>query len=179
MRVSILGAGERSRVPRYASISEPELDSLIEGTGRLLARIGAEIVIVPARGIPYDVARAYRKAGGKKVIGLVPRDDKKYGIEHIKGYLHISDEEVNTGNWYTLNGEIASYGDAAVCIGLSPGAMLDICFMKYHRKYLGSKTVLIVFRNTVSQGLPLEVGEDLGKVVYVNSIEKLAKALRI
>lgn len=178
MKVSVLGAGERSKILKYADLSEPELDSLIEETGRLLARMGAELVILPARGVPYEVAKAYKKAGGEKVTGLVPRSDKKYGMEHIKGYLSIADEEVNVGSWYDLNGEIASYGDAAVCIGLSPGALLDICFMKYHKKYLGSKTLLVVFRNTVSQRLPMEVGEDLGRVVYVSSVEGLGKVLR-
>lgn len=177
MRVSILGAGEKSKIIKYARIGEPELNRLIRDIGEFLAKLKAEIVIVPARGIAYEVAKAYKKAGGKKVIGLVPRDDKRYGISHIKGYLKITDEEVNIGNWYDLNGEIASYGDAAICIGLSPGAMVDICFMKYHRKYLNSRTTLIIFEDTVSQMLPRELEEDLGRIFYINSVRELGKAL--
>lgn len=178
MKISILGAGDRDKILRHAGLSEPELDSIIREVGALLAKLGAEIVIVPARGIPYEVAKAYKEAGGKKVIGLVPRDDKRYGIKHIEEYLQIADEEVNIGSWYDLNGEIASYGDAAICIGLSPGAMLDICFMKYHQKYLGSKTRLIIFKNTVSEKLPPELEEDLKGMVYIASVQELEKALK-
>ncbi len=178
MRVSILGAGDRNNIIRYTKMEEPELDRLIRDVGKLLAKLGAEIVIVPAMGTPYEVAGAYRKAGGKRVIGFVPGRDTKYGTGHIKGFLGIADEKVNIGSWYDLNGEIASYGDFAVCIGLSPGAMLDICFMKYHRKFLNSRTRLIIFENTISQLLPPELEEDLGKITYVSSAKELERALK-
>jgi hypothetical protein len=178
MKVSILGAGDREKVLKHAGLKAEELDSLIKATGETLARLGAEIIIVPARGIPLEVARAYKKAGGKSVTGLVPRDDKRYGLGHIEEYLGEADQEVNIGTWYDLNGEIASQGQASICIGLSPGAMLDMCFMKYHRKYLGSKTRLIIFENTISRRLQPELEQDLGQITYIKSAQELEKALK-
>ncbi|MEM2974143.1 MAG: hypothetical protein QW112_00740 [Candidatus Micrarchaeia archaeon] len=157
MKVSILGAGDVTKIHRFGKVSEEEARQLLDEVGMIIARKGMDLVCVPARGIPYEVAKAYRAAGGRKVIGVVPRDDKRYGIKHIQDYMDIMDEEINIGNWYDLNGEIAAQGDFAVCIGMSSGAMIDIAMMKYHYKYLGSKTRIIIFENTISQRLPKEI----------------------
>ena len=174
MKVSILGAGDISKIHRHSGTSENKLKKLIEDLGKFLAEKNVEVVIVPARGIPYEVAKIYKENKGKKVIGLVPKEDKRYGIMHIKDYLHIMDEEVNIGNWYDLNGEVAGYGDVAICVGMSGGAMCDVCMLKYHHKYLGSKTKLIVFKNTISdKKLPKEIEEDIKFLHYIESVEEL------
>ena len=174
MKVSILGAGDISNVHRYSGTSKDELKKLVEDLGKFLARKNVEIVIVPAKGIPYEVAKIYKENKGKKVIGLFPKEDKRYGIMHIKDYLHIMDEGINIGNWYDLNGEIAGYGDVAICIGMSGGAMCDICMLKYHHKYLKNKTKLIIFKNTISDGkLPKEIEEDIKYLDYVKKVEEL------
>jgi hypothetical protein len=179
MKVTILGAGDITKIHRYSGTSEKNLEKLIQDLGKLLAERGDEIIIVPARGIPYEVAKAYKKYKGKQVIGAIPKDDKDFGIMHIQEYLGIADTDINIGDWYDLNGRIASLGDYAICIGLSGGAICDIAMLKYHYKYLGSKTKLIVFRNTISCDLPKELEEDLkGNLTYVNSINELKKVLK-
>lgn len=178
MKVSILGSGDITKIHRFSGISELELNNLIKKLGKYLAEKNIELVIVPARGIPYEIAKIYKENNGKKVIGLVPRDDKQYGIMHIKDYLHIMDEEINIGNWYDLNGKIAAYGDIAICIGLSGGSICDIAMLKYHHKYLNNKTKLIVFKNTISKGkLPKELEEDIKYLHYIKSIEDLNQFL--
>ncbi len=174
MKVSILGAGDISKIHRYTKLSESKVKKLIEDLGKFLAEKKVEIVIVPARGIPYEVAKVYKANKGPKVIGAIPKDDKEYGIMHIKEYLHISDEEFNVGNWYDLNGRIAAQGDISICLGLSGGAICDIAMLKYHYKYLNKKTQLYIFKNTISQGLPKELEEDLGKNLhYITSIKQI------
>lgn len=179
MRISILGAGDITKIHRFSGISEKELKKLIQELGELLAKRGDELIIVPARGIPYEVAKIYKENGGKQVIGVIPKDDKEYGIMHIKDYLHISDKDVNIGDWYDLNGRIASLGDYAICIGMSGGAMCDVCMLKYHYKYKNNKTKLIIFENTLSVKLPKEIEEDLkGNLIYIDSIDELIKILK-
>ena len=179
MKVSIIGAGDISKIHRYSKMSEENVKKLIDDVGKFLAEKGVEVVIVPARGIPYEIAKIYKKNNGKKVIGAVPKEDKRYGVMHIKEYLDIMDEEINVGNWYDLNGEIAAMGDLCICIGMSGGAMCDLCMLKYHYKYLNGKTKLIIFKNTLSQELPKEIVEDLkGNLKYIESIQELEEELK-
>jgi len=179
MKVSILGAGDISKISRYTKLSEEEIKKLIEDLAILLVKKEAEIIIVPARDIPYEVAKIYKQNGGKKVIGVIPKEDKEYGIMHIQEYLHISDEEINIGNWYDLNGKIAAQGDYAICIGLSAGALCDIAMLKYHYKYLNKTTKLFVFKNTISKPLHKELEEDLkGNLEYITKVSQLKRLLK-
>lgn len=177
MKVSILGCGDISKIWRHTDLSKEKVIELINSLSEVLAKKRVELVMLPARGVPYAVAEAYKKSDGEKVIGLVPSGDKKYGLGHIEKYLGIEDERVNLNSWYELNGEIGAKGDVCLVIGMSPGVMCEICMLKYHYKYLNSKTKLVIFRKTISEKLPEEVEEDLKEVHYVNSLEELEDLL--
>jgi len=177
MKVSIIGSGDITKISRFTSLNEEQVKELIRKIGALLAKKGVELVILPSRGIPYEVAKVYKEHNGKKVIGLVPKSDTRYGIEHIKQYLNIADEQIDIGNWYTLNGEIAASGDLCICVGLSPGVMTEISMLKYHYKYLNCETRLIIFENTISEKLSKEVEEDLKNIYYIKTTDELEKLL--
>ena len=178
MKIVILGSGDSSKIWRNTNLTEKKIKDLVHSVGKLLAEKDAELVILPARGIPYSIAKAYKKNNGKKIIGLVPSKDKRYGIKHIKKYLGIEDKREKVKDWYNLNGEIAAKGDYCLVIGMSPGVMTEICMLKYHYKYLRSDTKLIIFRNTISEPLPKEIEEDLKKVNYIYSADELAELLK-
>lgn len=179
MKVSILGAGDITKIHRFSNLKESEIKKLIQDLGKFLARKDVELVIVPARGIPYEIAKVYKKYNGKKVIGAIPKDDKEYGIMHIQEYLHIADEQFNIGDWYDLNGRIAAQGNISICLGLSGGTICDIAMLKYHYKYLNSKTQLYIFENTISEKLPKELEEDLkSNLHYINSVKDLKKIIK-
>jgi hypothetical protein len=178
MKISLIGPGDIDKIIKFAKISKRELDELILNLGKYLAEINAEIVLLPSKGITYEIAEAYKKNNGKKVIGLVPESDKKYGIKHIKDYFSIADELVNIGNWYDLNGEIAGYSDYAIVIGYSCGVATEIGMLKYHFKYLNSDTKLIIFENTISQKLHKEMEADLKNLYYVKSIKELKEIIK-
>jgi len=177
MKATIIGSGDITKISRFASISEKEVKQLVNDVGVLLAKKGVELIILPSRGIPYEIAKVYKENHGKKIIGLVPKSDTRYGINHIKQYLDIADEQIDIGNWYTLNGEIAAAGNICICIGLSPGVMTEIAMLKYHYKYLNSKTKVVIFENTISQKLQKEIEEDLKDTHYIKSIKELEQFL--
>ena len=133
---------------------------------------------MPAKGVAYEIAKVYKENNGKKIIGLIPKDDKRYGIKHIKDYFSIVDEKVNIGDWYSLNGEIAGYSDYAIVIGFSCGVLSEIAISKYHFKFLDSDTKLIIFENTISARLHKEMEVDLKNLTYVNSIEELKEIIK-
>lgn len=176
MRVSVLGTGDLTKVPRHTKISEEELKQLINDLGKLIAQKGHEIVVIPDRGIPVEVVKAYKENSGKKVYGIVPTKDKKYGTKHIEPYLKLIDDKIEVDSWYDANGEIAASGDVCIVIGMSLGIIVEVALLKYHYRYLKSKTKLIIFKNTLSTPIPQEIAEEI-PITYINSLEELKQFL--
>jgi len=176
MKISILGTGDLTKIPRHTKIKEKELRKLIECTAELIARKGHELVIVPDKGIPAEIARIYKEKGGKKVYGLIPVKDTKYGIEHLKPFLHLVDERIELDHWYDVDGEIAAAGKVCIVFGLSPGIIREVAVLKYHFKYLKCKTKVLWFKNTLSQKIPKEIEEEI-PITYISSVKELEKFL--
>jgi ABC-type ATPase with predicted acetyltransferase domain len=62
---------------------------------------------------------------------------------------------------------------------MSSGAICDVAMLKYHYKYKGSKTKIIIFKNTISKKLPKEIEEDLGdNLKYINKVSQLKRILK-
>lgn len=185
MIVTLLGPGDISKIWRYTNAAENEVRETIDKFGKFLAVENFEVALVPSRGIHYEIAKTYKENGGTKVWGIVPKGDQRYGTKHIEDYLPIADEIITkidaVGNrdidWYDLNGEIASFGDAAVCFGVSAGSMLDMAMSHYHYKYLGSKKPLFVFRPFVEPNIPKVIEDDLKYLVYAANLEDLKAKL--
>jgi len=176
MKISIIGACDINKVIRNSEISEKELETLCSDLGKFFAENKDKLVIIPVPGIIYKIAESYKKSKGKKIIGLVPKKDTRYGIEHIKETIPIADETIEVNSWYDANGEIVAKGDICVCVGLSGGVMSEISFLKYHKNYFNNKTKLIIFENTISKRLHKELEEDLKKnLYYVNSFEEFKR----
>jgi len=179
MRVSVLGSGDISKITKYTSLKEKDIRQAINDIAKILVEKDAEIVIIPDRGIPVEIAKKYKELGGRKLLGMVPVNDKRYGIRHIEPNLGMLDERIEVSDWYNADGEIAASGDYAVCFGLSGGILREISVLKYHYKYLSCKTKLIMFRNAMSEKLPAELEEDLkGNLTYVNSVKELKELLK-
>ena len=135
MRISLLGPGDLTKILRFTKLSEQELKKLVEDIGKIIAEKGHEIVIIPNKGIPIEIAKAYKKNKGKKVYGIVPTKDKDFGIKHIEPYLQFIDEKIEVGTWYETASKIASSGEICLVVGLSPGVMRALAVLKFHKKY--------------------------------------------
>lgn len=176
MRISILGAGDVTKISRFTGMSEAELNNLIEEIAQLLIDKGLEIVIIPNRGIPLEIAKKYKEKGGKKILGVVPTQDKDYGLAHIEEFIEIPDDRIDVDSWYDADGKIASEGDICLTIGMSPGVMRALTALKFHQKYKGNKTKLIVFKNTLSKEIHEEIAEEI-PITYVESLEQLKELI--
>ncbi len=176
MKVVVLGTGDLTKILRFTRISEKELRALVDSVARLLAEKGHEIVIIPDRGIPVEVAKIYKQNGGRRVWGVVPTKDKVYGTKHIAPNLRLLDERIEVDSWYDADGTIAASGDVCIVFGMSPGIMREFTVLKYHYRYLKSETRVIWFRNTISAPIAKEIEEEI-PVTYVNSVEELAKVI--
>ncbi len=180
MKVTIIGTGDLDIIHKYTKVNKEKLQKLLENTAKLLVELKAEIIILPARGIPYEFAKLYKKLGGKKVYGTIPTRCPFYGekTKYIIGdYLDIIDEKINFNSWYDVDGNIATLGDFTICFGLSAGVMAEISAMKYNLMYKGRKTNLIIFKQTISNKLHKEIEADI-KPIYINSVNALKKILK-
>ncbi|MBD3354886.1 hypothetical protein GF361_02785 [Candidatus Woesearchaeota archaeon] len=179
MRVSIVGVGDITKLERFAGMNSEDVQRLIKNVSKLLVEKDAEVVIIPDRGIPVEIAKTYKELGGKKILGVVPVNDIKYGIKHIEENLDMLDEKIEVNSWYDADGEIAAAGDYCICVGMSAGVMRDISVLKYHYKYLESETKLIVFENTMSGKIAPEIEEAFrDKLFYINSFDELKTLLK-
>jgi hypothetical protein len=174
MKVSIIGPGDLTKIIRHTKLTQKDLQKLIENIAKLLVRKKAEVIVTLDSGIPLEIAMLYKKLGGKKVYGMIPTNDKRYGIEHIRPYIDLADEKIKVNDWYDVNGEIAAAGDLCICLGMSPGISIELSFLKYHHKYLKNKTKLIIFKNTLSKLLHKEITEELN-FEYIDSLKELEK----
>ena len=176
MKISVLGTGDLTKIPRFTNITREELEKLITDLAKLIAKKGHELVIILDRGIPTEIAKLYKEAHGKKVYGIVPIKDKKYGVKHIQPYLYLLDKKIEVDSWYDADGGIAASGDICIVIGMSPGIMREVTVLKYHYRYLNSKTKVFWFRNTITSPVQKEIEEEI-PINYITSIKELEKVL--
>jgi hypothetical protein len=176
MKISLLGAGDVSKISRYTSMQEPVLNKLIDDLAELFVEKQAELVIIPNRGIPLEIAKKYKEKSGKKILGVIPTQDKDYGLSHIKEFLSVVDEKLDVDSWYDADGKIAAFGDTCLTIGMSPGVIRALTALKFHYKYRKSKTKLIIFRNTLSKELHKEIEEEI-PITYIESINELKELI--
>lgn len=180
MKIGIIGAGDLDKISKYSKISPKGLKKLVSEVIQLLIDFDSELIILPARGIPYEFAKLYKQKGGKKVFGVIPAKCPFYGkyTENIIGpYRDVIDEEIEFNSWYDVDGNIATLGDLTLCFGLSAGVAAEISEMKYNLKFKNRNTQLIIFKNTISRRLNKEIEEDI-KPIYVNSALELKKFLK-
>jgi hypothetical protein len=119
-------------------VSNPKLlgiknySKFVKDYASFLSKHFENLIITPSKGVVYDIAKKFSKIKNKKVIAYYPDKDKKYGIEHIKKYIKEFDSKPINGDWYTLDAELVSKSNIVICLGFSPGSLIEIGFIKYH-----------------------------------------------
>lgn len=176
MKISITGSGDISKIIRHTNLSKEEIGRIVIEVGEIIAKKGHEIVVIPSKGISAEIAKAYKEAGGKKVYGVIPINDKKFGIKHIEKYFSLVDERIEVNDWYEAASEIVPSGDVCVVIGMSSGVIRGVGVLGFYRKFFNNKTKVLWLRNTISQELPKEIGEEI-PIEYLNSVKELKNKL--
>lgn len=169
----IAGSTDKTKIFRFGNISEMDYQNFLIRRGRVLAKHISQINIIPDDGVPLDVAKAYKKAGGELVVGYVP----KGGIKALEKYFSYCDrvEEFDTG-WSGLNTCLSLRGNIITVFGFSPGTLVEVAYTKYHKKYLGRNVPVIIDRKTIDGRIPPELTDEL-KLRYFSTDEELSKLL--
>ncbi len=152
LRVAIIGPGNLEfYYQKLQKINKKKLKSELKKIAKALVEADVEIVLVPDKGVDIEIARLYKKQGGKKAIGTIPKSDKRYGIEHLKPYMNekingkkIFDEFIDSGDWREQNRLRGFFGDIVLSLGISPGSELEMNYSTYLFKLMKG------FKNGVS-----------------------------
>ena len=148
MRVVLIGAGDiEFHFKNILNLTEEDIDKHVEDIAAALVEAKSEIVLLPGRGICFEIAKKYKEIGGKKVIGLVPKSDKAFGIKHLEEYMDskvndkfIFDEFVNSGDWYSANQTHCLFGENILLLGNSTGSLGELTFGYYlYKLFKGHK----------------------------------------
>ncbi len=148
LRVSIIGAGDfKFHYFDLLKIPEDKFHKDVEEIAKSLLETKVEIVLLPDRGVSFEVAKLYKKFGGQKVYGTVPVSDKDFGIVHLKQYINaeihgrkIFDEIINTQNWYKQDLTHCIYGDIVLMLGNSLGSLGELVYGYYlYKLFVGDK----------------------------------------
>jgi hypothetical protein len=174
MLVSVLGSSDFKKIARLQGKKESAVRGLYASVGEALAKKGANLLVTPDKGI-VEVVKAYKKAGGRKVVGIVPRADDVWGIEHLKPHLKHVDEELNPRDWFTTPYYLVQMPDYVVCLNITTGVFGELAFVKWLHKFnkLKPKRVISFSR------FPKEVEYDIKPVVrYVSTVDQMVRELR-
>ncbi len=148
----------------------------IERIAEVLVKAHVELVLLPDKGICFEVAKAYKGRGGTRVIGTVPFQDKTFSIEHLKPYMNatvkvdgqerkIFDEFIDTGTWYEQDLIMALFGDAILYLGTSLGSMRELTAAYYLYKLIGGKKKGVDIEGKKIHPA-IRAGEDFTTIIY-------------
>ena len=139
MDAVIIGVSDRTCLWRHGKIKENAYPNLVSSYAKLLASLLDNVIVTPDDGVYTDIALEFGKMKGKKPIAYYPDKDTFYGIEHIKQNFPKYELRAIDGDWYKLNADLTKQALTVICIGFSPGVLIEGAFIKYHQKYGGFK----------------------------------------
>ncbi|MBU0666665.1 MAG: hypothetical protein ABIC91_06320 [Nanoarchaeota archaeon] len=155
MKIGIAGPTRIKEFCETLKLKKIDYFSFLENIGKQIALTGHELVVVPAQtNAPGIIAKAYKNAGGKRIIGIIPTDDDDWGLLDVEPSL--ADEIITCGTWRNQPEKLCEESDVLLVVGYSPGAMIEICYTKWFKV----KKVLIV-KNYISAKLHPEIEKDL------------------
>lgn len=144
-RVSLIGPGDVAwHYERLLGIHNTEFNEHIEGLAEVLARNGHELSLLPDKGAPYELAKAYRRQSDGIIVANVPASDTNIGIEHLQRYREaeikgkpVFNKEIDTGTWYKQDVTHTLFADAVLLLGSSLGSLGELNLGYYVYNLLG------------------------------------------
>jgi hypothetical protein len=133
MRLSLIGPGKiELHFQKFLNIPKENLEKEIKNIAKVLADSQVEIELLPDKGISLEIAKQYKKEKGKKIIAVLPKSDKLFGIRHLQPYLNekidhelIFDTIIDSDSWFKHDITKALFGNAVLFLGKSPGTEIE------------------------------------------------------
>jgi len=168
--VGVIGPTDVEATSRAAGLDPMLCLRAAEEAGSELARQGYSVVLVPDRGVALVAAQAYRRAAGRRLVGIVPRGgtSTQQATSCCDDHRHLCDEVIDDLTWTGQHERICQLSDVMLCIGLSCGTMAEISWTKW----TGRRPVFVL--KSLVSGLPPEVLAETD----IHWVDDLDQALR-
>ena len=176
--IVIIGVSNRLHIINILG-SETKYTDLVEKYAKEIAKKYENVIITPDDGIYTDIAEKWQEITNKKATAYYPDKDTYYGIEHIKHNFSKYATKGIGGDWYKLNAELTKQAKTVLCLGITPGVLIELAYIKYHQKYGGHKNpkykeiTLIIDERLIEQRLPKTVEKEINNIKYINNVEKI------
>jgi len=175
MRIGIIGPGEVGKYCERAKISKEHYEEVVARLAKSVADSGNEIIIAPDKGSTSELfAQNYLSSNGRKVLEIVPLDDKQFGYEWINTGLG---QNINCGTWRNQPETLCENSDVIICIGWGGGTLAEI----YYTRWFGKVKRVYVVKELIDGKLPksLEATFKILEYIKAGSLEKKLKAGKI
>ncbi|MEK6958976.1 MAG: hypothetical protein AABW59_02940 [archaeon] len=154
MKIALIGAGDiELHYTKFLGISQGALAKHISSISNAISDSKSDVVVLPDRGISFEVAKQAKSLGNIKVFGTVPLADKTFGTAHLQPFINakvgekkVIDEIIDTGDWFRQDLTHCTFGDVILLLGVSTGSMGELAYGYYlyklfggHRKEVESK----------------------------------------
>lgn len=184
MDAVIIGVSDRSVLWRFGKIKEKEYLKFIKEYAESLAKHFENIIVTPDDGIYSDIALEFGKIKNKKPIAYYPDKDTFYGVKHIEQNFPKYELRKIDGDWYKLDADITKQSNVIICLGLTPGSLIELSFIKYHQKYGVFKNPelknihLFIDERCIEQKLPKSFEVQISNIFYYQNINELEKLIK-
>ena len=158
MRIVLIGPGDiKFHYTELLNIPEGKFNGHIDDIAKALVESSSELVLLPDRGICFEVAKRYKQYGGSKVYGTVPLSDKDFGIKHLQPFMDaeidgekVFDEFIDTKDWYRQDLTHCIFGDVILMLGNSLGAQGELDYAYYlYKLFIGDKPEVNVAKKKI------------------------------
>lgn len=183
MDAVIIGVSDRSSLWRHGKITQEDYESFVRDYATFLSKKFENLIVTPDDGVYTDIALEFGKIKGKKPIAYYPDKDAFYGIDHIKDNFPNYELRPIDGDWYKLNADLTKQSLIVICLGFTPGVLIEGAFIKYHQKYGGFKNPKLkhihwfIDDRCIDQKLPKSFEEQIANIFYYNDLNQLDKLL--
>jgi hypothetical protein len=101
---------------------------------------GKELVLLPDRGLPFEIAKRAKKQGNK-IIYVIPKNDKEWGIKHIEKNIEDfpPDEIIDCETWRNQHFVMGILGEEILYLGHTSGTFYEIGNAYYIYKLITGK----------------------------------------
>lgn len=136
MRIGIIGPSKLESIEQI----NPEAREIVSEIAKNITTSRNEIVITPDKGSASEFfALEYQKFGGKKILNVLPQDDKEFGLSWMNTEIG---EKINCGTWRNQPEKLNEETDVLLCIGYALGVLAEIAYSKWFKPKMGKKLFL-------------------------------------
>jgi predicted Rossmann-fold nucleotide-binding protein len=157
LRIGIIGPTNIHLTSSTAGLDPAACERAAKEAGEGLAQRGYDVVLVPDRGVGLLAAQAYRAAGGRRLIGIIPHGGTsgQAATSRCDEHRHLCHETVEDLGWTEQHERICQLSDVLLCIGVSCGTIAEIAWTKW----VGNTPVVVI--QPLVSGIPSEVEAEI------------------